>query len=73
MTPSEIKIIESDVKNSHYYPDDYSPCNTCENRNGKEYQQICLTCAYFYKSNYSPRHPEADIKKMLSNPNNLKG
>jgi hypothetical protein len=66
MTPSEIKIIESDVKNSHYYPDDYSPCNTCENRNGKEYQQICLTCAYFYKSNYSPRHPEADIKKIYA-------
>lgn len=66
MTPSEIKIIESDVKNSHYYPDDYSPCNTCENRNGKEYQQICLTCAYFYKSNYTPRNPGNVIKTILA-------
>lgn len=63
MDASQIKIIESDVKNSHYYPDDYSPCNTCAHRNGEEYGQICLTCAYFYQSKYSPRHPEADIKK----------
>jgi hypothetical protein len=65
MNASEIKIIESDVKNSHYYPDDYSPCNTCINRNGKEYAQICLTCAYFYKSNYSPRLPDKVISQIL--------
>lgn len=66
MNASEIKIIESDVKNSHYYPDDYSPCNTCENRNGKKYAQICLTCAYFYKSYYSPRYPAKSIKMALA-------
>lgn len=69
MDASQIRILESDVKNSHYYPDDYSPCNTCANRNGEEYSQICLTCAYFYKSRYSPRYPAEAIKMALASDN----